>query len=168
MSSRFPEGEETLRPPQSGLRRLDEPLHSRWEFSRKWEKEWHGETSLSRNWSVPLFFRSAFILWVIHRDKWKIQSHVGSAVLTLIETTFFFLHFFRYTKFLGDLHHLLAKRPVNILWPFLMMISQPENLFFPKVTFLKSGTTLRRHQINLHSYRAKVQWAIIKKRIYLA
>ena len=38
-----------------------------------------------------------------------------------------------------------------------MMISQPENLFSPKVIFLKSGTTLQRHQIKLHLYRAKVQ-----------
>ena len=43
------------------------------------------------------------------------------------------------------------------------MISQPENLFSPKVIFLKSGTTLRRHQIKLHSYRVKVQSAIIKE-----
>ena len=49
---------------------------------------------------------------------------------------------------------------------FLIMVSQPENLFFPRVIFLKSGTTLRRHQIKLLSYRAKVKWAIIKKRIY--
>ena len=75
----------------------------------------------------------------------------------------FFLHSFQYTKFSGDLHHLLAKRPANILWPFLMMISQPKHLFSPKVIFLKSGTTLRRHQIKLHSYRAKMQWAIIKE-----
>ena len=44
------------------------------------------ETSLFRNWSVSLFSKAAFILQVIHRDKWKIQSHMGSAVLTLIET----------------------------------------------------------------------------------
>ena len=86
------------------------------------------ESSLSRNWSVSLFSRFAFILWVIHRDKWKIQSHVGSAVLTLNWNHAVFLHSFRYTKFSGDLHHLLAKRPANILWPFLMMISQSENL----------------------------------------
>ena len=43
------------------------------------------------------------------------------------------------------------------------MISQLKNLFSPKVIFIKSGTTLRRHQIKLHSYRAKMQWAIIKE-----
>ena len=36
------------------------------------------------------------------------------------------------------------------------MISQPENLFFPKVTFLKSGTTLRRHQIKAAFLQGKV------------
>ena len=45
-----------------------------------------GETSLSRNWSISLFSRSTFLLFVIHTDKWKIQSHTGSAILTLIET----------------------------------------------------------------------------------
>ena len=63
-----------------------------------------------------------------------------------------------------------------IVWPgglltfydpfFLIMVSQPENLFFPRVIFLKPGTTLRRHQIKFHFYRAKVYWAIIKKIIY--
>ena len=32
-----------------------------------------------------------------------------------------------YAKVLGDLHHLLARKPVNILWPF-----SSENLFFSK------------------------------------
>ena len=62
-----------------------------------------------------------------------------------------------------------------IFWPgglltfydpfFLITVSQPEN-FSPEMIFLKPGATLRRHQIKLHSYRANVQWAIIKKRIY--
>ena len=30
----------------------------------------------------------------------------------------FFLHTQLYTQVLGDLHHLLARRPINILWPF--------------------------------------------------
>ena len=63
-----------------------------------------------------------------------------------------------------------------IFWPgglltfydpfFLITVSQPENLFFPGVIFLKPGASLQRRQIKLHSYRAKVQWAVIKKRIY--
>ena len=34
-----------------------------------------------------------------------------------------------YTKALGVLHHLPAMRPADILWPFLITVSQPENLF---------------------------------------
>ena len=66
----------------------------------------------------------------------------------------------------------------TIFWPgglltfndpfFLIMVSQPENLFFPRVIFLKSGTTLRRHQIKLHSYRAKVQWGYNKEKNLLS
>ena len=62
-----------------------------------------------------------------------------------------------------------------IFWPgglltfygpfFLIMVSQPENLFSSEVNFLKPGATLRRHQIKLHSYRVKVQWVTIKKGI---
>ena len=29
----------------------------------------------------------------------------------------FFLHTYLYTQVLGDLHHLLARRPISILWP---------------------------------------------------
>ena len=68
----------------------------------------------------------------------------------------FFLHSFWYRKFSGNLHHHLTKRPANILWPFLMMISRPENLFSTKVIFLKSGTTLRRHQIKAAFLQGKV------------
>ena len=82
--------------------------------ARRWEKKRHKETSLSRNWSVSLFFRSAYILFVTHRD--EIQSHMGSADLTFIKIRCFIQ---MYTKVLGALHHLLAMRPANILWPFL-------------------------------------------------
>ena len=77
--------------------------------------------------------------------------------LTLIETRLSFL----YTNALGDLHHLLARRPVNIF--LLIKVNQPENLFSLKVIFLKFGATPRKHWIKLHSYRAKVQWAVARK-----
>ena len=38
-----------------------------------------------------------------------------------------------YTKALGDLHHLLARRPVNIF--LLIKLSQPEKLIFSKGDF---------------------------------
>ena len=59
----------------------------------------------------------------------------------------FFLHTYLYTQVLGDLHHLLARRPVNLLQFFLLIkVHQPEYLFSLKVLFFpKSGTTLRKH-----------------------
>ena len=69
-----------------------------------------GETSLSRNWSIFFIFRFVYILFVTHRD--RIQSHVGSADLTLVKIRCFIQ---MYTKVLGALHHLLAMRPANIL-----------------------------------------------------
>ena len=48
------------------------------------------------------------------------QSHAGAAVLTLIDTRLSFCILFRIQKVSGDLHYLLAKRPVNIFMaPFL-------------------------------------------------
>ena len=150
------------------ISRLGEFPHSRWESSQKrrerkktWGKAVFPGTGLFLYFPGPLLY---FELYIEINGKYKVTK--GQLSWALLKPRF--LHSFQYTKFSGDLHHLLAKRPANILWPFLMMISQPENLFSPKVIFLKSGTTLWRHQIKLHSYRAKVQWAIIKKRIYLA
>ena len=68
-------------------------------------------------------------------------------------------------KVLWVSHHLLAMRPADILWPFLITVSQPENLFFPGVNFLKPSPTL---QMKLHSYRVRVQGVIIKKRNLLS
>ena len=67
----------------------------------------------------------------------------------------FFLQSYHMQKF--ELHHLLAKRPVNILRPFL------QKTYFSKGD--QSGATLQKHQIKLHSYRAKVWWAITRKEL---
>ena len=130
----------------------------------EWEKRQNRETSLSRNWSNSLFFRAAFIPQVVHRDKWRIQSHAGSVVLTFVEIRHFFIHTYKGLRWF----YIIWLRGLPTFYePFcLITVSQPENLFSPEVIFLKPGTTLRRHQIKLHSYRANVQWAIIKKRIY--
>ena len=57
-------------------------------------------------------------------------------------------------------------------WHFMALSSDngqsTRKLILPGVNFLKPGATLRRHQIKLHSYRAKVQGATIEKGIYLA
>ena len=50
---------------------------------KRTRKDHMGETSLSRNWSIFFIFRFVYILFVTHRD--RIQSHVGSADLTLVK-----------------------------------------------------------------------------------
>ena len=147
------------------ISRPGKPPRSRWEFSqkRRVRKNDTGKSVLPV--TGPFLYFPGLLLYfksyIEINGKYRVMRgrYLNHA---------FFLHSFWYTNFSGDLYHLLTKRPANILWPFLMRISQPENLFSPKVIFLKSGTTLWTHQIKLHFYRAKVQWAIIKKRMYLA
>ena len=84
-------------PPRSDLRspekisRLGEPPRSRWEFSQKRrerEKTTRGKPVFPGTGPVSLFSRSAFILWVIHRDKWKIESHEGQQSWPLLKPCF--------------------------------------------------------------------------------
>ena len=89
------------------------------------------ETGL-RNWSVLYCPGKIFILLFVHRDQWIIQSYAGSAALTLIKTRLAFCKSFRIQRVSGDLHYLLAKRPVNILWLSSLM---NVNLIFPVVFF---------------------------------
>ena len=55
----------------------------------------------------------------------------GQQSLTLIETRLSAK--LSYTKALGDLHHLLARSPANIV--LLIKVSQPEKLIFSKGDF---------------------------------
>ena len=92
MSFRSPEEEEALRPPQSDLRspgkisRLGECPRSRWEFSQKngdQERNDTGESVFPEMDPISLFFRFAYILFVIHRDEYRVMR--GSADLTLVK-----------------------------------------------------------------------------------
>ena len=83
---------------------------------------------------ISLFFRFAYILSVIHRDEYRVTQ--GSADLTLVTIRCFIQN---YTKVLGVLHHLLAMKPADILWPFLIMVSQPENIFSRSDFFLNQA-----------------------------
>ena len=58
--------------------------------------------------------------------------------LILIKNQGFFPANLSYTNGLGDLHHLLARRPINILW-LLTKTSQPKDLFSLRVIILKFG-----------------------------
>ena len=59
------------------------------ERERERERIDTGGARFLRNWSVLYFPGKAFILLVVHRYQWIIQSHAGSAALTLIETRLF-------------------------------------------------------------------------------
>ena len=60
------------------------------------------------------------------------QSYAGAAVLTLIENTLSFCIPSRIQKVSGDLHYLLAKRPVNIFMAlFLDKCLSTRKLNFP-------------------------------------
>ena len=80
-------------------------------------KEDTGETSVSNDWPIHYCLERPFILLIVHRDQRIIQNYAASAALTLIETRLSLCIPNVYTN-LGDLHHLLARRPVNILRPF--------------------------------------------------
>ena len=70
-----------------------------------------------------------------------------------------------YTEVLGVLHHLLASGggPADNLQPSPCDSGQ-STLISPGVIILKTDAT----QIKLHSYRVRVQWVLVKERIYLA
>ena len=82
--------------------------------SKKEKKTW-GNKSFQKL-AHPLLSKKTFILFVVHIDKCKKQSHAGSAALTQA----FLLHTHMYTQVLSDLHHLLARRPISIYGPFLL------------------------------------------------
>ena len=63
----------------------------------------------------------------------------GQQSLILIETRFLSANL-PYTKALGDLHHLLARRHVNIF--LLIKLSQPEKLIFSKELMVLSQLLL--------------------------
>ena len=69
-----------------------------------------GESVFPETDPISLFFRFAYILFVIHRDEYRVTW--GSADLTLVKIRCFIK---MYTKVLWVLHHLMAMRPAYIL-----------------------------------------------------
>ena len=115
------------------------------ETQPEWERERHGETSISRNWSQFFIFQSLFLY-----TEMLYKSHMGTAVLTFIKVRCFIQ---MYTEVLGVLHHLLARGPADNLWPCPCDSSQStRTLISPGVIILKTDST----QIKLHSYRVRV------------
>ena len=72
--------------------------------------------------------------------------------LILIKNQGFFPANLSYTNGLGDLHHLLARRPINILR--LLTRTYQQRLIFSKSNYFKVWRHLPK--IKLHSYRADV------------
>ena len=132
-----PEGEETLRPPRSDLR--SPGIISKCggfrapdgDSARVWERERHGETSISRNWSQFFIFHGLLLY-----TEMLCKSHVGSAVLTFIKVRCFIQ---MYTEVLGVLHHLLARGGLLTIYDPLLVtaVSQPGHLFLQGWLFFK-------------------------------
>ena len=113
--------------------------------ARGWEKEWHGETSILRNWSQLFIFHGLFLY-----SEMLYKSHVGTAVLTFTKVRCFTQ---MYTEVLGVLHHLLAR---GACWQFMTLSlwqwSVNQNTFFSKGDYSSTDAA----QIKLHSYRVRV------------
>ena len=95
----------------------------------------HGVTKLL--WARPIYIilLGAFIPWVIHTARWKMQSQLNiPSVITFIDIRFL------PAKVLFSVHHLLFQRPVDIPWPPFdkgWSARTPEQWFFLKVFLLK-------------------------------
>ena len=119
----------------------------------KEKKEQHGETKLWWARPITLFSKGTFIPWLVHRGKWKMQSHTYrvspniTSVLSLSKPVFF-LHTFPINNIVYNIFW--PWRPVDILWPFfdegwsarklvslkvfLLYFSQPQKVLI-RVTF---------------------------------
>ena len=84
------------------------------------KKEWHGETKLQWARPITLFSKGTFKAWLVHRGKWKMQSHAESAqtlhLFCLYWSQDFFLHTFPINNVVYNIFW--PWRPVDILWPF--------------------------------------------------
>ena len=87
------------------------------EKERKGQKERHGETKLRWVRPITLFSKGTFIPWLMHRGKWKMQSHTESAqtlhLFCLYQNQDFFLHTFPINNVVYII--LWPWRPVDIL-----------------------------------------------------
>ena len=102
---------------------------------REREKEWHRVTNLRWARPVTLFSEGAFIPWVVHWAKWKMQIQLNiPSVLTFIDTRF--LPAYRFiNKGLFFVHYLLARRPVTFYDPFLTKVGQLKHLLSLEMFF---------------------------------
>ena len=99
-----------------------------------------GRPSLGETGSAALFSKGAFIPWVTHFQKWKMQSHAESA-----QHSISFDLYWNQDVFCIPFHLQGSYVMYIIFWPgglltfydpFLIKVGQPENLFSFKVFFL--------------------------------
>ena len=100
--------------------------------AEKGEKNDMGEPSIGAR-PTTLFSKAAYIPQSVQKEIMEYaENYAGAAVLTLIETRLSFCIPSRIQKVSGDLHYLLAKRPVNIFMAlFLDKCLSTRKLFFP-------------------------------------
>ena len=138
------------------ISRLSEFPHSRWEFSQKRRE---GEKTRGKavfpGTGLFLYFPGSllyFELYIEINGKYKVTW--GQQSWPLIETMLFFF-------IPSDIQS--SQVIYIIFWPRGLLTFY--DLFW---WWLVNQKTYWRHQIKLHPYKAEVQWALIKKRIYLA
>ena len=128
MSFCSPEGEETLRPPQSDLRspgkisKLGGFRAPDGDSARVRTRETWGDQYFKK--LIPiLYFQSLFLY-----TEMLYKSHAGTAVLTFIKVRCFIQ---MCTEVLGVLHHLLARGGLLTIYDPLLVtvVSQPEHFF---------------------------------------
>ena len=142
---------------------------------RRKRESWH-VINQSFQWLAHILLsRRLFTLLVVHIDQWIIQNYAASAAPTHRDQAFS-LHTQLYTQVLGDLHHLLARRPINILCPFsdkglstrkymcLNSVVLPKvwcrsQKALNKVTFLHSKETA------IYNEEWGIQWFITKRKL---
>ena len=103
----------------------------------KGKKERHGETKLRWARPITLFSKGTFIPWLVHRRKWKMQSHTESAqtlhLFCLYQNQDFFLHIFPINNVVYIIFW--PWRPVDILWSFFDTGCSTRKLIFPWSVF---------------------------------
>ena len=117
--------------PRSSLNRVQgypqDGRRWRMKIEKEIRKEWHGVAKLLQ-WARPftLFSEGAFIPWVVHTARWKMQSQLNiPSVLTFIDTRFL------PARVLFFVHYLLAQRPVDIFWPLFDKGWSTRTIIFP-------------------------------------
>ena len=126
---------------------------------RKKKKERHKVTKLWWSRPITLFSKGTFIPWLVHRGKWKMQSHTESAqtlhLFCLYQNQDFFLHTFPINNIVYIVFW--PWRPVNILWPSFDKGCSTRKLIFPWNVFSYISNLCQPQKVlhKLHFSRSK-------------